>query len=157
MGQNRQQKLAPTNHTPRISSGIRSLRLLNRGILNLLSSKLRLSEPRLLDIVAEALLVLAQRGKDLAVRAPDGLNLEQAVHALERNTLGLGDEEEDEEDREDHQRREEEVHAVSHGGEHLRGEARDEEVPQPVGGGGAGLGQRTHVRVEHFLFVGVSL
>lgn len=106
-------------YTPRISSSIRSLGLL-RSILNLHGIQLSLSETRLFNVMTETLLILAQSGNDLPVSTPDRLDLEQTVHALERNTLGLGDEEEDEEDGADHQRREEEVHAITHGGEHLR-------------------------------------
>ena len=37
--------------------------------------------------------------------------------------------------------------------EHLFGESRDEEVEEPVAGGGSGLGQGTEVGVEEFLLV----
>lgn len=85
----------------------------------------------------------------LCVGTPHGLSLEERVHVLQRDTLGLRDEEEYEGDRQEHQTGEEEVHAVVHLGEHLRREARDEEVPEPVGPGGARLGQRPDVGIEH--------
>ena len=57
------------------------------------------------------------------VSLPGRLNLEEFVHALKWNTLGLRNEEVDKEDGQDHQAGEEEVHSVAHGQEHLRGEA----------------------------------
>jgi hypothetical protein len=123
----------------------------------MLSTKLRRTKTRSLNVVAEALFVLAQLGDHLSVGTPHGLDVEQLVHALEWNTLGFGDKEVYEYDGAHHQRCEEEVHAVTHGCEHLRGETRDEEVPQPVGGGSAGLGQGTHVGIEHFLNEALAL
>jgi len=110
-------------------------------------------DPRLLDVATEALLLLVQPGHDSPMCAPRGPLLEELVHALERDALRLRQQEEDEEYGQDHQRREEEVHAVPHRREHLRREARDEEVPQPVGAGGAGLREGAHLGVEHFLSI----
>lgn len=83
------------------------------------------------------------------MRAPRGLHLEQAVHALERDGLGLGDEEENEDGGEDHEGGEEHVDAEAHRVEHLLGEAGDDEVPEPVVGGGEGLAEGAGVLVEH--------
>ncbi len=76
--------------------------------------------------------------------------IKETINSLERDVLGLGDEEPDEDGGEDHKCREEEIHAVAHSGEHLRSEARDEEIPEPVVGGCEGLGEGSHVLVEHF-------
>lgn len=110
----------------------------------------------ILDLESELLFLCGQLGLQLLVRVPDGLDLEQALDLLQRNTAGLGDEEEGEEEGEEGQGGEEEVDTVSHGREHLFGESRHEEVEQPVAGSGAGLGQRTEVGVEEFLFETVS-
>lgn len=61
-----------------------------------------------------------------------GPDLEQLVHLLERDTLGLGNEEVDVWNGQQHQACEEHVDTVRHLEEHLRCEARDEEVPEPV-------------------------
>ena len=75
--------------------------------------------------------------------------VEQSVHRLERHALGLWHQEEDKDGGKDHERCEEEVDAVAHGGEHLRGEASDEEVPEPVVGGCKGLSEGTDGLIEH--------
>jgi hypothetical protein len=121
-----------------------------RGILVLMVNS------TILDLESELLFLLRQLGLQLLVRVPDRLDLEQALDFLQRNTTGLGDEEEGEEEGEEGQGGEEEVDTVSHGREHLFGESRDKEVEQPVAGSGAGLSQRTEVGVEEFLFVIVS-
>lgn len=104
-----------------------------------------------LDVGAEPLLLRRQLLLERLVCLPDRLDLEQALHLLQWDTTGLGDEEEGVEEREEGQRREEEVHAVAHRGEHLLGEPRHEEVEQPVAGSGAGLGYGAEVGVEEFL------
>lgn len=124
---------------------------LGRSIFNLLCTKFGLRNTRLLDIVTEQLFVLAESCDHPGVRVPNWLDLEKGIHALQRDTLGLGNEEIDKYDGADHQGGKKEEHAVFHLGEHLRGEARDEEVPKPVRSSGASLCQRTHVGVEHFL------
>lgn len=102
------------------------------------------------SIVAELDLLGAELLDDLSVSLAHGLDLEEAVHRLEGQTLGLGNQEVDESGRHDHEGGEEEVDAVGHGEEHLRGEARDDEVPEPVVGGGRGLADGARVLVEHF-------
>lgn len=57
---------------------------------------------------------------------------EETVHGFERDSFGLGYEEVDEYCGANHEAGEEEVDAVAHCGEHLRGEAGDDEVPEPV-------------------------
>lgn len=82
-------------------------------------------------IVPELLLPQALFLENDAVGLPHGLGGEQAIHALERDTLRFGDKEEDEEDGEDHHGGEEKVHAAAGGAhvvEHLGREARDDEV-----------------------------
>ena len=62
------------------------------------------------------------------------LDLEQAIHRLEWDTLGLWNQEVDEWDRQDHHGCEEVVDAaarLAHAVEHLRREAGDDEVPEP--------------------------
>lgn len=124
------------------------------GVLRLRSSTpvLLVNDPAL-DICAEALLLPRKLLLERLVRLPDRLDLEQALHLLQRDTSGLWDEEEGVEEGEEGQRREEEVHAVAHGGEHLLGEARHEEVEEPVAGGRGGLGYGAEVGVEEFLGV----
>lgn len=101
-----------------------------------------------LNLKAELLLLCAENLLELLIGTPDGLALEQAVDLLQRDTGGLGNKEEGEEEGEEGERGEEHVHSISHGGEHLLGEARDEEVEEPVACGGAGLGEGTEVGVE---------
>lgn len=126
-----------------------------------------------IGIVPELLLPQALLLENDAVGLPHGLGREQAIHALERDTLRLGHEEEDEEDGEDHHGGEEEVHAAARGThvvEHLGREARDDEVlgmalviysasrvsvrgmayPEPVACRCRGLTQGTGVVIEHF-------
>lgn len=121
-----------------------------RGVLVLLV------QSTILNIEAELLFLFSQLGLELLVRVPDGLHLEEALDLLQRNTAGLGNEEEGKEEGEEGQGGEEEVNSVAHGREHLFGESRHEEVEQPVAGSGAGLSQRAEVRVEEFLFMIVS-
>lgn len=104
-----------------------------------------------LDVSAEPLLLPRQLLLERLVRLPDRLDLEQALHVLQRDTTSLGDEEEGIEECEEGQCREEEVHAVAHRGKHLFSEARHEKVEQPVAGRCAGLGYGAEVRIEEFL------
>lgn len=104
----------------------------------------------ILNIEAELLLLGAENLLKLLVGPPDRLALEQAVDLLQRDTGGLGNKEEGEEEGKEGERGEEHIHSVSHGGEHLLGEARDEEVEEPVACGGAGLGEGTEVGVKEF-------
>lgn len=78
------------------------------------------------------------------------LDLEQLIHALKRNTLGLRNEEENERYGQNHQAGEEKVHSVAHGKEHLRREPRDDEIPEPVVGGCRRLAEGTSLLAEHF-------
>lgn len=80
-------------------------------------------------------------------RVPDGKEL---VHVLKRDTLSLRDQKVHKRNRQDHERRKEEVHPVAHGVEHLRCKARDDEVPEPVAGGGRRLAEGARVLGEHF-------
>ena len=67
-------------------------------------------------------------------------------------TFGFRDEEEHKRNGEEHHRGEEEVDATSriaHVEEHLRREARDDEVPEPVVHGRRRLTERAHALVEH--------
>ncbi len=75
--------------------------------------------------------------------------VEESVHSLERDTLGLGHQEEDKDGGEDHEGCEEKVDAEAHGSEHLGGEASDKEIPEPVVCGCEGLGEGTDGLVEH--------
>lgn len=77
----------------------------------------------ILDLESELLFLCCQLGLQLLVRVPNWLDLEQALDLLQRDTAGLGDEEEGEEEGEEGQRGEEEVDTVSHGREHLLGES----------------------------------
>lgn len=112
---------------------LHALRLLSLSLLN--------AEASTLSIMSELLVLFPEPGNDLLVGAPDGLDLEQVIHMLQRNRLRLRNEEEDEGNGEDHERSEEEVHAVLHLEEHLRREARDDEVPEPVVCSGGGLAE----------------
>lgn len=109
-----------------------------------------------LDIGAEPMLLLLQLRLERLVGSPDGLDLEQALHLLQRDTAGLGDEEEGVKEGEEGERRKEEVDAVAPGLEHLLGEAGHEEVEQPVAAGGCCLCKRTEVGIEEFLLAVVS-
>lgn len=126
----------------------------------------------ILCLCAEILLLETELGEQLRVRLCDGADLEETVHGLERQALCLRDEEVDEDDGAHHERGEEKVDSVSHGVEHLWGEAGDDEVPEPEGakelvytremqvkgemrgyepvvGGSASLAERTGLHVEH--------
>ena len=105
-----------------------------------------------LNIEAELLFLFGKHGLELLVCAPHGLALEEAVHLLQGNTACLGDEEEGEEEGEEGEGGEEHVDSVAHGCEHLFCEAGDEEVEEPVAGCCAGLGERSEVGVEEFLW-----
>lgn len=102
------------------------------------------------------MLLLLQLRLERLVCPPDGLDLEQALHLLQWDTAGLGDEEEGVKEGEEGQRREEEVDAVAPGLEHLLCEARDEEVEEPVAAGGCCLGEGAEVGIEEFLLALVS-
>jgi len=99
-----------------------------------------------LGVVSELLLFSPDLCNDSLVRIPDRLNSEQTVHALERNGLCLWNEEEDKDDGNDHHACEEHVDAeavLAHLEEHLRREAGDDEVPEPIVGGGGSLTEGT--------------
>lgn len=126
-----------------LSNGACSLQCLELLLCN--------TQTRPIGILAE--LVLSQQilVMDLIVCLPDRSDLKQTVHAFERDTLRLGDKEENEEDGQDHHRCKEEVDAASiaaHGQEHLRREAADDEVPEPIVGRRRRLTQRSHALVE---------
>lgn len=101
-----------------------------------------------LDLVAELLILFLEFLLEHFVCSPDGLALEQTIDLLEWDTASLGDEEEGEEEGEERERSEEHVHSVAHCLKHLLGEARDEEVEEPVARGGGSLSQGTEVGVE---------
>ena len=105
----------------------------------------------LLDIESELLFFGLQLSLELLVGLPNRLDHEETINLLKRDTAGLWDEEKGEEKGEEGQGSEEEVYSVSHGFEHLFGEAGDEEVEEPVAGGCEGLGQRTEAGLEEFL------
>ena len=114
------------------------------------------NETRLVDLASidalapEGVLLSSELGEDDLVRLACGeFAGEEAVHGLERDALGLGQEEPDEDDRAQHQAREEEVDAVAHGIEHLGSEAGNDEVPEPVVRSGESLCESTDVLVEH--------
>jgi hypothetical protein len=113
---------------------------------------LRQRNPAALDIMSESLLVDVKLTHKNCICLSTRLDLEETVHGFEWDALGLRDQEPHEDDGEDHQGGEEEVDAVTHGCEHLRREARDHEVPEPVGAGGEGLAEGADVLWEH-LFV----
>lgn len=138
------QNLAPCERLVAQGSGAAILRL--RSSITVLL----VNDPAL-DVSTEPLLLPRQLLLERLVRLPDRFDLEQALHLLQWDTTSLWDEEEGIEEREEGQRREEEVHAVAHRGEHLFGESRHEEVEQPVAGRCAGLGYGAEVGVEEFL------
>lgn len=109
-----------------------------------------------LDVKSKLFFFLLQLSLKCLVGPPDRLALEQTVHLLQRDTAGLGDEEEGEEEGEEGEGCEKEVNPIAHSLEHLLGEPRDKEVEQPVAGRCAGLGQGAEVRVKEFL-LGVLL
>jgi hypothetical protein len=102
-----------------------------------------------LGIVPELLILILELGHDCAVCHSDWLDLEESVHCLEWDRLGLGDQEVDKRNGEDHEASEEKVDSVSHGKEHLWCESADNEVPEPVVRSCGSLAQRSHVLVEH--------
>lgn len=97
-------------------------RLVRGGVLVLVVNS------TILDFESELLFLCCQLGLQLLIRVPDRLDLEQALDLLQRDTAGLGDEEEGEEEGEEGEGGEEEVDTVSHGREHLFGESRHKEV-----------------------------
>jgi hypothetical protein len=125
--------------------------LLHPSVLNLGSAHARLlrRQTRPICVMPELLILQLRLLSHNRVRLPHRLYLKQPAHLLELDPFRLGHEEEDEDDAENHERREEEVHAVLHLQEHLGREAADDEVPEPVVGGGRRLAQRPRVLVEH--------
>lgn len=105
----------------------------------------------LLNLIAELLLLFRESSLEHLVCSPDGLAIKQAVDLFKRDTAGLRDEEKGEEECQERQCSEEEVHAVVHLLEHLFGEARDEEVKEPVARSRGGLSQGTEIGIEEFL------
>lgn len=106
-----------------------------------------------IGIVSELLFSSTVFFQNGLVRPPHGLDGEETIHALERDTLRFGNEEEDEDDGADHHGREEEVDTASgrtHGIEHLLCEARDDEVPEPIRGRGRCLPESSGVVIEDF-------
>ena len=104
-----------------------------------------------LRIVPELFVAHAIFVEDDVVCPPHRLDLEETIHALKGDTLGLRQKEEDEDDRADHHGREEEVDTAAggaHGVEHLLGEARDDEIPEPVRRSCRGLAQGARVVVK---------
>lgn len=93
------------------------------------------------DVGPEHSLFLLQLGLQLGIGPPHGLDLEQEVDLLQWYTARLGHEEERKKEGKKGQRCKEKVHAVAHGGEHLLGKARHEEVEEPVAGGRGATGE----------------
>lgn len=116
-------------------------------LLNALLSSLLPLHP---DTLRPHTLLFPQPLKNNGMRLRRRLNLKQLIHTLQRHALGFRNEEVNERDRQDHERGEEEIDAVAHLEKHLRGEARDDEVPEPVVCGGGGLAQGARVLGEHF-------
>lgn len=123
-----------------------NLSLLFSNVLEVTKLSLSSTKTSSLGIVSEFLLLLSNLLEDSLVGLADWLDGEETVHALERDGLGLWDEEVDEEDGQDHHGGEEKVDTAArrtHGQEHLRGETRDDEVPEPVVGSGRSLTKRS--------------
>jgi hypothetical protein len=99
-----------------------------RGVLDLLLGGGGLEVRWSVASVADLVLALELSHDDL-VGVPDVLLGEEAVHLLEGDVAGFGEEHDDVGDREDLHRREEEVDAVAHVEEHGRSSTRDDEVP----------------------------
>lgn len=117
--------------------------------LNLLGAGLLVLQVQTIHGLAELLFMQAQFLENSGVRLPDWLNLEEAVHGLQRHTLCLGHTEEHEDDRQDHHSSEEEVNTVAHRVKHVHSESCDDEVPEPVVCSSIGLSERSCVLVEH--------
>ena len=126
--------------------------------LNLCRSLLDVGRPEMvlchiktssLSILPERSILSGQLFNHNLVSFANRLCVEQTIHGLKRNTLGLWDEEVYEWYRQNHQAREEEVHSVRHLQEHLRGESGDEEVPEPVRRAGTGLTEASDLSWEH--------
>ena len=83
------------------------------------------------------------------MRTPHLLDLKQLIHVLQRDALRLRNKEVHERYAQNHQAGEEKIHPVTHRVEHLRREARNDEVPEPVVCGGRGLPQGPRVLREH--------
>lgn len=95
---------------------------------------LRDAQSRALGIVAELRVPRAILLDDDGVGLAHGLDLEEAIHALEWDGFRLRHEKPDEEDGGDHHGGEEEEDAAAAGAhvvKHLGGEAGDDEVPEP--------------------------
>lgn len=137
------QKTGDFHHLRHVPLQIRVLELAHTGLVGVVA------QVDVAGVAPELLVVYPELLHDDPVCLADGLDLEEAVHGLERDGLSLWDEEEDEDGREDHERGEEHVDAKVHGQEHLRREARDDEVPEPVGRRGGRLAQGPGVLVEH--------
>lgn len=99
--------------------------------------------------MSKFLIFYLELGHNGLVCFSDWTDSEKAVHSLKGNRFRLRDEEVDEGNGEDHERGEEEVNAITHGEEHLRGEAGDDEVPKPIVGGGRCLSKCTHILIKH--------
>lgn len=110
----------------------------------------------ILDLKSEPLFLLLQFSFENLVGIPDRVALEQPLDLLQRNPTSLGNEEEGEEEGKEGQRSKEKVDSIAHGGEHLFGESRDEEVEEPVAGCCGCLSQGTEAGLKEFLFA-VSL
>ncbi len=78
---------------------------------------------------------------------------EKAIHALQRHALRLGEQKPHKHNRAHHQTRKQQIHPVPHRREHLRREARHDEVEEPVRRCGECLPERAHVLREHLRVV----
>ena len=123
--------------------------LINNIPLPLIHVDLLLCRPK--TIPPEILIISMRLRHNSLMRPPcRQTRAKQPIHLLKRNALGLRHQEEDIDCRNNHHRREKEVHAVVHAVEHLRREAGDDEVPEPIVCGGESLGKGADVLVEHF-------
>lgn len=121
--------------------------------LDMIQLLLRKGQTSTIRIMTELLISLPILLNDDLIGLTYRPDLEEAVHIFQRNRLGLRDQEPDENNAADHHGSKEEEHSSAgrtHVVEHLWREAADDEVPEPVVGGGGGLAEATGVHVEHF-------
>lgn len=108
-----------------------------RSLLDVLQLLLRNAQARAIGIMTELLVPGVSLGNDDLVCLSYRPDLEQTIHVLEWNGLGLWHEEPDEHNAGEHHGGEKEEYtaaARSHSVEHLGREARDDKVPEPVVG-----------------------
>lgn len=104
---------------------------LDSTVLDVSNLALLEAQASALGILAEFLLGFLDLEHDDGVGLAARLDLEESVHGLERNGLGLGNEEVDENNGQQHHASEEEVDTatgLAHVEEHLRSESGNDEV-----------------------------